>query len=73
MQLSSSSNFICDHDAFCHPNCYDRERRSCARLMNAVCKVYQSEADDMTSAQKEKVDETKDKQKDSLKRRVSVI
>ena len=73
MQLSSSSNFICDHDAFCHPNCYDRERRSCARLMNAVCKVYQSEAGDTSSGQKEKVDERKDKPKDSLKRRVSVV
>ena len=41
--------------------------------MNAVCKVYQSEAGDTNSGQKDKVDERKNKPKDSLKRRVSVF
>ena len=71
VQLASSSNFICDHEMFCHPNCYDRQRRSCARLMNAICKVYQSGAED--SGQKEKVNDKKDKPKDPTSRRVSAF
>ena len=43
MRLANTSNFICTHQLFCHPNCYERQRRSCIRLMTAVSKMYESD------------------------------
>ena len=42
IQLANASNFICDHQSFCHVNCYERQRRSCARLVAALHRVYSS-------------------------------
>ena len=32
VQISSASNFLCLHDKFCHPDCFERQRRSCLRF-----------------------------------------
>ncbi len=50
MQLANTSNFICDHQGFCHPNCYERQRRSCARLIAASQRIYGSGPEDARPA-----------------------
>ena len=74
VQIANISNFICDHYNFCHPNCYERQRRSCTRLMTAVRKCYQSEEGDakIEEEEAEKREENKrDTFRNKLKRRVS--
>ena len=70
--LANSSNFICDHSAYCHPNCYERQRRSCVRLMTAVRHVYSSEATPQPCdvVPMSRSDSAKDSFKDKMKRRV---
>ena len=77
VQLSNTSNFICDHQSFCHPNCYERQRRGCSRLMKAVQRVYESDKDDPPPVQEPdnsrwETDSHKDSLRDKLKRRVSL-
>ncbi|XP_066269985.1 protein unc-80 homolog isoform X2 [Branchiostoma lanceolatum] len=40
VQVANTSNFICEHKGFCHPDCYQRQQRSCLRLIKAVHTVY---------------------------------
>ncbi|XP_061164273.1 protein unc-80 homolog isoform X1 [Saccostrea echinata] len=70
VQLANLSNFICSHQNFCHPNCYERQRRSCSRLITALKKIYQSTENE----EEEKKQETKkDFLKERLKRRGSIF
>ena len=71
VQLANTSNFICEHQNYCHPDCYERQRRSCARLIAAVVKVYESKASDVPPQNVEPRYETRDLLRDKLKRRVS--
>lgn len=71
VQLANRSNFICDHLNFCHPNCYERQRRSCARLITAMRKIYESEKQETAEPEEARKDpEIKENIKDKLKRRV---
>lgn len=67
VQLANKSNFVCDHQNVCHLNCYERQRRSCTRLMLALRKVYNSMEPQDTQVQSVKVQTNKPKQKDSSK------
>lgn len=71
VQLANLSNFICTHEGYCHPNCYERQRRSCQRLTTAIRKVYEATA---TTQQEDgrQSSAPKDMLKDKLKRRVSL-
>ena len=72
--MANTSNFICDHQSFCHPNCYERQRRSCTRLMTAIKKVYDSEKEDKEKQREEaKKEEKKENFRDKMKRRVSSV
>ena len=46
VQVANTSNFICEHQGFCHPNCYERQRRSCSRLIMAIQRIYDSQPGD---------------------------
>lgn len=70
VQLANLSNFICPHQNFCHPNCYERQRRSCSRLVTALKKIYQSSEHE---EEDKKQDTKKDFLKERLKRRVSIF
>ena len=75
VQVANTSNFICDHQGFCHPNCYERQRRSCARLIMAMQRIYDSgPGDDHHDPPGGATDEHKDDFhslfRDKLKRRV---
>ena len=69
--LANTSNFICTHQHYCHPNCYERQRRSCTRLVTALIKVYESQPkeEEEEEAQRQKLNK-RDSLKDKLKRRV---
>jgi len=70
--LANSSNFICDHASFCHPNCYERQRRSCVRLMTAIKQVYNAQPPQPSQhADTSRSDSAKDSFKDKMKRRVA--
>ena len=69
VQLANLSNFICSHQNYCHPNCYERQRRSCSRLTAAIRKIYKSCEEDEPDM---KLQDRKDPMKDKLKRRVSL-
>lgn len=69
--MANTSNFICEHQNYCHPNCYERQRRSCIRLMTAISKIYDSEAPVEDTEVNNKKDQ-RDFLKDKLKRRVSI-
>ncbi|XP_064639472.1 protein unc-80 homolog [Lineus longissimus] len=72
IQLANTSNFICDHQNFCHPNCYERQQRSCTRLMNATFKVYDCEEPENVDEDGRKLDDSKkDTFREKLKRRLS--
>ncbi|XP_078453386.1 protein unc-80 homolog [Lampetra planeri] len=43
--LCNQQNFICQHADFCHPGCYQRHGRACARLVRALKLVYGDSAD----------------------------
>ena len=43
VEIASKSNFICQHERSCHPNCLERQKRNCYRLMKAVRAVYGEE------------------------------
>eukprot|EP00105_Crassostrea_gigas_P024973 XP_011445404.1 PREDICTED: protein unc-80 homolog isoform X2 [Crassostrea gigas] len=70
VQLANLSNFICPHQNFCHPNCYERQRRSCSRLVTALKKIYQSSEHE---EEDKKQDTKKDFLKERLKRRGSIF
>lgn len=71
VQLANRSNFICDHQNFCHPNCYERQRRSCTRLITSLRKIYESEKPETSNVEdNRKETEVKEPMKDKLKRRV---
>ncbi|KAJ1528104.1 hypothetical protein ONE63_008019 [Megalurothrips usitatus] len=53
VQISSSFNFYCSHQQFCHPFCYRRHMRACSRLIKSVRKVYGEEFGMMASAESE--------------------
>lgn len=38
-RFAASFNFICDHQKFCHPRCFDRIQRQSHKLMVALRKV----------------------------------
>ncbi|XP_074657337.1 protein unc-80 homolog [Tubulanus polymorphus] len=79
IQFANTSNFICDHQDFCHPNCYERQQRSCSRLMTGVIKVYESDQPPEKTAtpkdEEKSGDQSKSKEnlRDKLKRRESVF
>ena len=41
--LANSFNYQCTHQNVCHPRCFQRQTRACARLMIAVRKIYVDE------------------------------
>ncbi|XP_059153938.1 protein unc-80 homolog isoform X2 [Physella acuta] len=71
VQLANLSNFICTHQNFCHPNCYERQRRSCSRLTAAIRKIYESTEEDERDINKQM--DKKDLFKEKLKRRESIF
>ncbi|XP_048774238.1 protein unc-80 homolog isoform X3 [Ostrea edulis] len=70
VQIANLSNFICSHQNFCHPNCYERQRRSCSRLVTGLKKIYQSTEHE---EEEKKQDMKKDFLKERLKRRGSIF
>ncbi|KAH9525120.1 Protein unc-80 [Bulinus truncatus] len=72
VQLANLSNFICTHQNYCHPNCYERQRRSCSRLTTALRKIYESTEEDEKDPSKLHADK-KDTLKEKLKRRESIF
>ncbi|XP_066582663.1 protein unc-80 homolog [Prorops nasuta] len=40
VQVSSSFNFYCSHQNYCHPYCHRRQMRAAGRLIKSVRKVY---------------------------------
>ncbi|XP_021380201.1 protein unc-80 homolog isoform X3 [Mizuhopecten yessoensis] len=73
VQLANLSNFICPHQSYCHPNCYERQRRSCSRLVTAMRKVYLSTEHDPETLDKSKQGLHADFLKERLKRRESIF
>ncbi|GFR73733.1 Unc-80-like protein [Elysia marginata] len=74
VQLANLSNFICPHHNFCHPNCYERQRRSCSRLTTALRKIYDStEEDERIPGRGLDGSRSKDAMRDKLKRRESIF
>ncbi|TRZ04189.1 hypothetical protein DNTS_011989 [Danionella cerebrum] len=45
--LCNQQSFICTHVDFCHPRCYQRHSRSCARLVRAIKLLYGETVDSM--------------------------
>ncbi|CAG5120059.1 unnamed protein product, partial [Candidula unifasciata] len=72
VQLANLSNFICTHQNYCHPNCYERQRRSCSRLTTALRKIYESTEEDEKDTSKH-TDGKRDLLKEKLKRRESIF
>ncbi|XP_052063828.1 protein unc-80 homolog [Mytilus californianus] len=72
VQLANLSNFICTHQNYCHPDCYERQRRSCSRMITAMKKVYQSTENDSDDQDKAKQD-SKEIFRERLRRRESVF
>ncbi|KAJ8299881.1 hypothetical protein KUTeg_021400 [Tegillarca granosa] len=54
---------------FCHPNCYERQRRSCSRLVTALRKIYQSSETDDEDDEKARLDAKRDLLKERLRNR----
>ena len=71
IQLANLSNFICPHQSYCHPNCYERQRRSCSRLITSVKKIYEATEEDEVKESDKKLEQKRDLLKERLKRRVS--
>ena len=70
IQLANLSNFICPHQGFCHPDCYERQRRSCSRLITAVKKIYESSPEEKQKESEKKLDQKRNMLKERFKRRV---
>ncbi|KAK7491630.1 hypothetical protein BaRGS_00017083 [Batillaria attramentaria] len=72
VQLANLSNFVCTHQGYCHPNCYERQRRCCSRLTAALRKVYEAtesnQGDELHRSASQK-----DTHKDKLRRRESIF
>ncbi|XP_030638088.1 protein unc-80 homolog [Chanos chanos] len=45
--LCNQQSFICNHVDFCHPRCYQRHSRSCARLVRAIKLLYGETVDSL--------------------------
>ncbi|XP_036354476.1 protein unc-80 homolog isoform X2 [Octopus sinensis] len=73
VQLANLSNFICTHQNYCHPYCYERQRRSCSRLITAVNKIYESVKEVEVKKPHKVVDLSSTLQKDKLKRKESLF
>ncbi|XP_071839173.1 protein unc-80 homolog isoform X3 [Apostichopus japonicus] len=43
LEIAGRTNIICNHQQSCHPNCLQRQKRNCYRLMKAVKAVYGEE------------------------------
>ncbi|XP_076872130.1 protein unc-80 homolog isoform X4 [Brachyhypopomus gauderio] len=48
--LCNQQSFICTHVDFCHPRCYQRHGRSCARLVRATKLLYGDTVDSLRDA-----------------------
>ncbi|XP_022249198.1 protein unc-80 homolog isoform X2 [Limulus polyphemus] len=68
VQVSSSLNFSCPHQHFCHPNCYRRQMRACNRLVKAVRKVYGDEIGVVKDTEKQPEDKEDSKKEKKLKK-----
>ena len=66
------SNFICPHQGYCHPDCYERQRRSCSRLVTAVKKIYEATEEEPVKESEKKLDQRRDMMKEKFKRRVNL-
>ncbi|KAJ8031313.1 Protein unc-80-like [Holothuria leucospilota] len=44
LEIAGRTNIICNHQQSCHPNCLQRQKRNCYRLMKAVKAVYGEES-----------------------------
>lgn len=73
IQLANMSNFICPHQNYCHPDCYERQRRSCSRLITAVKKIYQSSEEEQMKESEKKLDQRRENFKEKYKRRESIF
>ncbi|KAL4233067.1 Protein unc-80 [Mactra antiquata] len=69
IQLANMSNFVCSHQSYCHPDCYERQRRSCSRLIMSVKKIYQSTEGDNKELDK-KPEQKPELISEKIKRRV---
>ncbi|XP_056606877.1 protein unc-80 homolog isoform X1 [Triplophysa dalaica] len=45
--LCNQQSFICTHVDYCHPRCYQRHSRSCARLVRAIKLLYGETVDSL--------------------------
>ncbi|TGZ66684.1 hypothetical protein CRM22_005205 [Opisthorchis felineus] len=43
IQFLNHTNFSCDHQSYCLPNCFERQQHQCRALMNGVKQVYGAE------------------------------
>ncbi|WAR09253.1 UNC80-like protein [Mya arenaria] len=73
IQLANQSNFICPHQGFCHLDCYERQRRSCSRLVTSMKKIYQSTEEEQTKESDRKLEQRREIFKDKFKRRESIF
>ncbi|XP_052242651.1 protein unc-80 homolog isoform X2 [Dreissena polymorpha] len=73
IQLSNQSNFICPHQGFCHLDCYERQRRSCSRLVTAMKKIYQSTEEEQVRESDRRLEQRREIFKDKFKRRESIF
>ncbi|XP_048124538.1 protein unc-80 homolog isoform X5 [Alosa alosa] len=48
--LCNQQSFICTHQDFCHPRCYQHHSRSCARLVRAIKLLYGETVDGLRDA-----------------------
>ncbi|ESO92838.1 hypothetical protein LOTGIDRAFT_232936 [Lottia gigantea] len=71
VQIANLSNFICPHHNYCHPNCYERQRRSCSRLITALRKIHDSTEESESDSYK--LDQNKETVKEKIKRKESLF
>ncbi|KAF6779228.1 hypothetical protein AHF37_01155, partial [Paragonimus kellicotti] len=43
IEFLNCTNFSCDHQSYCLPNCFERQQHQCRALLNAVKQVYGSQ------------------------------
>lgn len=50
IKIFNSVNLTCDHQIKCVSSCYEKQRKSCQNLINALLGVYQSSSGDSRSS-----------------------
>ncbi|TPP63105.1 hypothetical protein FGIG_03319 [Fasciola gigantica] len=45
IEFLNHTNFSCDHQNYCAPNCFERQQHQCRALLNAVNQIYGSDVE----------------------------